>query len=71
MCICSTYCMQFRLNSLGFFFCLESGNPVCTITSISYIMIFLLIVAKNQAYGVLRSTVDPYTVECVLLAINK
>jgi len=28
MCICSTYCLQFRLEKSGIFFCLETGNPV-------------------------------------------
>jgi len=28
MCICSTYCLQFRLEKSVIFFCLESGDPV-------------------------------------------
>ena len=40
--MCSTYCRQFYLEKFGFFFCLESGNPIVIIINDNIVVMVIV-----------------------------
>ena len=57
MCICSTCCLQFRLEKSEIFFCLESGNPeycksgIITVTIVVIVTVIAIFIINSYQRG--------------------